>query len=135
MENLAAQRGLDLRQINVGHKLNGKSARKIYSRFMPCNPLISHDSDEGIQGNPRESNAPNRGFQSETAKGQENPNGSIPSTARPYVHALEHWCKEGRMEPPPRSVEFARLAARVYFAAKAAIRSRAPVAPAVTARA
>jgi hypothetical protein len=30
-----------------------KDAEKIFARFMPRNPLISLDSDERIQGNPR----------------------------------------------------------------------------------
>jgi hypothetical protein len=38
------------------------------------NPLISLDSNERIQGNPRKSNAYNPGFRSETARLQDNPN-------------------------------------------------------------
>jgi hypothetical protein len=40
---------------------------KILCSIFPCNPLISLDSDERIQGNPRQANPLNRGFQSETA--------------------------------------------------------------------
>jgi hypothetical protein len=54
-----------------------KAPRKNPPRFIPSNPLKSLDSDERIQGNPSESNALNRGFQSETARGQDNPNGTI----------------------------------------------------------
>jgi hypothetical protein len=39
-----------------------KSARKTSFRKKPLNPLISLDSDERIQGNPRKSNRQNRGF-------------------------------------------------------------------------
>jgi hypothetical protein len=39
-----------------------KSLTKYFPRFMPRNQLISHDSDERIQGNPRKSNPHNRGI-------------------------------------------------------------------------
>jgi hypothetical protein len=51
-----------------------KSARKNYPLKISCNPLISIDSDERIQGNPRKSNPQNLGFCSQTATFQENPN-------------------------------------------------------------
>jgi hypothetical protein len=38
--------------------------------------LKSIDSDERIQGNPRNSNPRNEGFQTKRLMGQENPNGS-----------------------------------------------------------
>ena len=41
---------------------SGKSDTKNFRRFIPRNPLISLDSDERIQGNPRKSNPHNRGF-------------------------------------------------------------------------
>jgi hypothetical protein len=34
-----------------------ENARKIFPAKIPLNPLISHDSDERIQGNPKESNS------------------------------------------------------------------------------
>jgi hypothetical protein len=40
----------------------GKSARNYFPRFKPRNPLKSLDSDERIQGNPRQSNAHERVF-------------------------------------------------------------------------
>jgi hypothetical protein len=40
----------------------GKSARKISRARISRNPLISLDSDERIQGNPRKSNPENLGF-------------------------------------------------------------------------
>ena len=51
-----------------------KSARKNLLLKISCNPLISLDSDERIQGNPRKSNLIIGGFRSETATSQENPN-------------------------------------------------------------
>ncbi len=39
-----------------------KSARKKFLRKIACNPLISLDSDERIQGNPSFSNPQNQGF-------------------------------------------------------------------------
>jgi hypothetical protein len=85
---------------HVASNVRGKAQRKKLPRFMPCNPLKSLDSDERIQGNPRESNALNLGFQSETAKGQDNPNGTIganiaAATQRPRPLG---WCKEGQVE-------------------------------------
>jgi hypothetical protein len=47
---------------------------KILLQFIPNNPLISLDSDERIQGNPRKSNAKKFGFHSEIEGLQENPN-------------------------------------------------------------
>jgi hypothetical protein len=41
--------------------------------------LISLDSDERIQGNPRKSNPHKQGFRAEMGRPQENPNGSMPS--------------------------------------------------------
>src|SRR5271155_5421558 len=83
---------------------------KNFARFMPCNSLISHDSDERIQGNPRKSNAHNGGFCSETPSAQENPNGS---TASPCP--IPHKGEEKRGEDPVRRrrystvTDFARL--------------------------
>jgi hypothetical protein len=70
-----------------------KTAKKNFSRFIPRNPLISLDSDERIQGNPRKSNPQNRGFRGETARSQENPNRIV-------------WTRRG---PPPPLVSL-RLA-------------------------
>jgi hypothetical protein len=53
---------------------HGKSAEKNFCSLCPRNPLISLDSDERIQGNPRKSNPHYRGFCSETAGAQDNPN-------------------------------------------------------------
>jgi hypothetical protein len=51
-----------------------KGARKNFALKISCNPLISIDSDERIQGNPRKYNPQTLGFPSETATFQENPN-------------------------------------------------------------
>src|ERR1700722_19797580 len=48
-----------------------KGARKNFALKISCNPLISIDSDERIQGNPTPQTL---GFRSETATFQENPN-------------------------------------------------------------
>jgi hypothetical protein len=53
----------------------GKRAEKKYSRFKLRNPLKNLDSDERIQGNPRKSNAHERGPSQRNGQGQENPNG------------------------------------------------------------
>src|ERR1700733_13481783 len=75
--------GFDLRHPYCASNVGGKALRKNLSRFMPCNPLISLDSDERIQGNPRESNTSERGVRRETAARQENPNGSTGPTSGP----------------------------------------------------
>src|SRR5262249_11525025 len=59
------------------------SQAKKFRRFNPSNPLKSLDSDERIQGNPRESNTRLRGLCSKTAAAQENPNGSPGPASRP----------------------------------------------------
>jgi hypothetical protein len=59
-----------------------EAPRKKFSGFVPYNPLKSLDSDERIQGNPKKSNALNRGFQSETGSIQDNPNGDDPRQRR-----------------------------------------------------
>ena len=51
-----------------------KSARKNLLLKIPCNPLISLDSDERIQGNPSFSNPQNLGFSQRNGTFQENPN-------------------------------------------------------------
>jgi hypothetical protein len=51
----------------------GQGARKNIRAEILCNPLISLDSDERIQGNPRESNTLKPSFRNETAGFQENP--------------------------------------------------------------
>src|SRR3984957_21271625 len=63
-------RGLSFGPLFRGDKSGGKKP----SRFYPRNPLKSLDSDERIQGNPRNSNPQNRGLRSKTAGAQENPN-------------------------------------------------------------
>jgi hypothetical protein len=47
-----------------GADATDKRLRKTLWSLMPHNPLISLDSDERIQGNPRKSNPLNPGFQS-----------------------------------------------------------------------
>src|SRR3984957_5737255 len=47
----------------------GKSATKNYSRFKPRNPLKSLDSDERIQGNPRQSNPHEQGSSQRNGQG------------------------------------------------------------------
>jgi hypothetical protein len=53
----------------------GEAGRaKKYPRKIRRNPLISLDSDERIQGNPRKSNPPEEGFRAEMGPVQDNPN-------------------------------------------------------------
>src|SRR5215475_8137858 len=51
-----------------------EGSEKKYIQRIPRNPLISLDSDERIQGNPRESKAEERGLRRESTARQENPN-------------------------------------------------------------
>jgi hypothetical protein len=60
-----------------------KGLRKTFPRFMPFNPLKSLDSDERIQGNPRQSNTHQRGPWHRKVRGQENPNGSTGAMSWP----------------------------------------------------
>src|ERR1700722_6906296 len=53
------------------HRAQG--ARKKLPRFMPRNPLKSLDSDERIQGNPRQSNPHNRGYLQRNGRGPRKP--------------------------------------------------------------
>ena len=46
---------------------------KNFSAKIPCNPLISLDSDEKIQGNPRKSNPLNRGFSKQNSHAPRHP--------------------------------------------------------------
>src|SRR5208283_1516910 len=68
-----------------------KAPRKIVPASMPRNPLKRLDSDERIQGNPRKSNAPERGSGRVTATSQENPNGSTGPTPRPDLGQGSGW--------------------------------------------
>jgi ABC-type oligopeptide transport system ATPase subunit len=52
---------------------HGRSAEKNFARFMPGNPLISLDSDERIQGNPRKSNPHDRRFSQRNDQGPRKP--------------------------------------------------------------
>jgi hypothetical protein len=61
----------------------GRTAWKNTPRAFPRNLLISLDSDERIQGNPRKSNTQNGGIHRETASRQENPNGPAGAMSRP----------------------------------------------------
>ena len=60
-----------------------RRAREIFFALEPRNPLKSLDSDERIQGNPRESNTLKSGFSQRNSQGQENPNGSAAEVAGP----------------------------------------------------
>jgi hypothetical protein len=62
-----------------------EATRKILAPFFPRNPLISLDSDERIQGNPRKSNSHKLGFRGEMATIQENPKACQPSDHRSDV--------------------------------------------------
>ena len=60
-----------------GRFRDDKSARKNLLLKISCNPLISLDSDERIQGNPSFSNPHKRGFGSQTGANQETPNARL----------------------------------------------------------
>src|ERR1700722_11699788 len=68
-----------------------KRPRKNFDRFMPRNPLISLDSDEEIQGNPRKSNPHNWGFSQR--------NGQEPRKPKP--DRLDHFAARRREEDTP----------------------------------
>ena len=59
-----------------------ESVEKKFSAVFPRNPLISPDSDERIQGNPRKSNPQKPGFSQRNGEEPENPNGSAGPTPR-----------------------------------------------------
>jgi hypothetical protein len=60
-DDSAIPHGLTARSVPAALHARGKSTRKNLPSFFPRNPLISLDSDERIQGNPRKSNPHNRG--------------------------------------------------------------------------
>ena len=64
------------RRPRSGAPRHGSAAKKL-TRFIPHNLLISMDSDERIQGNPRKSKSEKSGFWPLTGPVQENPNGAI----------------------------------------------------------
>jgi hypothetical protein len=51
----------------------GKGLRKKFPRFKPRNPLKNLDSDERIQGNPRQSKAHERGSSQRNRQGPRKP--------------------------------------------------------------
>src|ERR1700722_7848143 len=59
MDNPALPPDLDYRRRSglFEGRQGAETRRNFRVRFMPCNPLISLDSDERIQGNPRKSNS------------------------------------------------------------------------------
>jgi hypothetical protein len=61
-DDSAIPHGLTARSVPAALHARGKSTRKNLPSFFPRNPLISRDSDERIQGNPRKSNPHNRGY-------------------------------------------------------------------------
>ena len=72
MNGPALPRGLDRGRPFRSLRTPGTETRRnFFARFMPCNPLISLDSDERIQGNPRKSNRPNWVFAAKTLRTKE----------------------------------------------------------------
>src|SRR5277367_2710110 len=80
----------------------GTKREQKVSRFKPRNPLINLDSDERIQGNPTLAIG---GLRSETARGQENPNGSTGPTSRPAAEK-----EPNRLHPKAKRPNRQRLA-------------------------
>jgi hypothetical protein len=62
--------------VTLSREASGGSRKKIFLQFIPHNPLKKLDSDERIQGNPRESNTSVLRFGGASGANQENPNGS-----------------------------------------------------------
>jgi hypothetical protein len=102
-----------------------KSARKKLIRKISCNPLISLDSDERIQGNPRKSNPQNLGFRSETAGIQENPN-RVDDSVAPSVEKEPNRVHPNaqRSVPPLRPRHDDRQARKALIAYAKLIRAR-----------
>jgi hypothetical protein len=67
----------------LGNSTDGKEREEKFVHEISCNPLISLDSDERIQGNPRQSNTLESRFSQRNSTGQENPNGSTAKVAGP----------------------------------------------------
>jgi hypothetical protein len=63
-------------------RMQREKRTKSFPRFEPRNPLKNLDSDERIQGNPRQSNPHQQG-------GQENPNATTGTTARRFAAEKE----------------------------------------------
>jgi hypothetical protein len=63
MDNSALPQGLDRVLPSRRRRRHGQKAYENLGSFYATNPLISLDSDEEIQGNPRKSNPLNLGFQ------------------------------------------------------------------------
>jgi hypothetical protein len=77
----------------------GKKGREIFFlEKKPRNSLISHDSDERIQGNPRKSNTKRRAFRSEKAIRQENPNGPRIYSDAVFAFVSVRWCLKSLIE-------------------------------------
>jgi hypothetical protein len=68
----------------------GKRRENFFLAKDPRNPLISLDSDERIQGNPKKSNTKKPRFRSGKAIRQENPNGPTGAAARLRCRAGPH---------------------------------------------
>jgi hypothetical protein len=89
-----------------------KGLRKTFPRFMPFNPLKSLDSDERIQGNPRQSNTHLREPSRRKGQGQENPNGPMSRPAdEKEPNRLHPTAKRPapRLSPPLKTGEGYRL--------------------------
>ena len=89
MDNPALPPDLDYRRRSglFEGRQGAETRRNLFVRFMPCNPLISPDSDEEIQGNPTLIIG---GFRNETAGSQENPNRIVSTTSRPAAEKKTH---------------------------------------------
>jgi hypothetical protein len=88
--------------LHSGAPRRGRSAEKIFCRSFPRNPLISLDSDERIQGNPRESNSPELGFSRRIGQRQENPCMDAPVRARCFANGWSRDRVRSCIRPPMR---------------------------------
>src|ERR1700729_3308090 len=80
-------------------KCNRKSARKNFSRFSPRNLLISHASDERIQGTPRKS---------KEIQGKPNRINGVFAAKRPRAKKIQTDRPDQGPGPPPLPMQRAR---------------------------
>ncbi len=66
----------------------GKTDTKKLSAKIPCNSLISLDSDERIQGNPRKSNPLKRGFSQRNGPDPRKPMYGCPRSRKVFLIGL-----------------------------------------------
>jgi hypothetical protein len=71
---------------------------------MPCNPLKSIDSDERIQGNPRQSNPMSGGFRSERARAKKIQTDRPDQRCAPPPNGAKPTPSKGKAPKPPLTI-------------------------------